>query len=70
MITIEAFERFAAIVQRLTGWRKGQTYFNLAYEIAPDATNSLRGTSVDPFYQDANILKFGAKLVEKGVLIQ
>ena len=35
--------------------RHGQLLFNLLHERFPDVANSIRGTSIDPFYRDENI---------------
>jgi hypothetical protein len=32
--------------------RYGQHYFNVLNRVRPDVANSLRGTSLDPFYRD------------------
>ena len=33
-------------------WRYGQNLFNSLFELDPDLANSIRGTSLDPFYID------------------
>lgn len=39
-------------------WRKGQTLFNVLYEMYPDLANEIRGTPLDPFYEDRKIKDF------------
>ena len=39
-------------------WRKGQTYFNVLYEIYPDFANDIRGTELDPFHDDKKVKPF------------
>src|ERR1041385_2126541 len=40
------------------GWRMGQTYFNVLYEMRPDLSERIRSTPIDPFYQDVYIPAF------------
>ena len=39
-------------------WRKGQTYFNVLWDMYPELADSLRGTEYDPFYRDDVVDKF------------
>lgn len=39
-------------------WRSGQTAFNALSEFDPALQNLLRGTRVDPFYDDSRLLSF------------
>lgn len=39
-------------------WREGQAYFNYLYEDKPKLADEIRGTNLDPFYQDDNIESF------------
>ena len=38
--------------------RKGQAYFNEAYNINPKLVNQVRGTELDPFYIDSRVPEF------------
>ena len=38
-------------------WRRGQTVFNTLYELYPDIADDIRGTQLDPFYNDSNVIK-------------
>jgi len=38
--------------------RNGQSYFNNLCEISPETAEEIRGTSVDPFYNDTIIGEF------------
>lgn len=40
------------------GQRDGQACFNALHAVSPDAANSVRGTAIDPFYNDALLLDF------------
>ncbi len=42
--------------------REGQAVFNLLYEIFPTEVDPLRGSLIDPFYNDDNIPAFLEKL--------
>ena len=44
--------------------RKGQYAFNTLYSYRPDLANMIRGTSIDPFYND-EILPYFLKHLEK-----
>lgn len=35
-------------------WRVGQTIFNCLYELRPDLSEQIRGTTLDCFYNDGN----------------
>ena len=38
-------------------WRKGQALFNAIFYIDQDLGNKIRGSEIDPFYQDERIDK-------------
>lgn len=38
--------------------RHGQAYFNALYEVNPTIANEIRGTFIDPFYNDSRIERF------------
>lgn len=38
--------------------RKGQSYFNEAYNMNPKLVDQIRGTDIDPFYVDKRVPKF------------
>ena len=38
--------------------RVGQSYFNTLYDIKPNMANTIRGTNLDPFYQNRIIPAF------------
>jgi hypothetical protein len=46
------------------GMRTGQAYFNAAYALWPQVVDRICGTNLDPFYDDANLPKFFAYLLE------
>jgi len=50
--------KFAMGPSYQNGLRKGQTLFNKLNEINPNLADSLRGSVVDPFYQDERIPAF------------
>lgn len=33
-------------------FRRGQAWFNALHELRPDLANEIRGTDIDPFYND------------------
>ena len=39
-------------------WRRGQTYFNVLYDLRPLLADEVRGTGHDPFYLDSRITVF------------
>lgn len=39
-------------------WRLGQTYFNVLYEYSPELADWVRGTYIDPFYDDSKVPVF------------
>jgi hypothetical protein len=45
--------------------RHGQTLFNALYGLRPDLADSVRGSGLDPFYQDAKVEGFLAWLREQ-----
>jgi hypothetical protein len=46
------------------GQRKGQAYFNALYETDIELANSIRGTDIDPFYDDAKVAPFLNKITK------
>lgn len=40
------------------GQRNGQACFNALHSVKPDDANSVRGTEIDPFYDDALLADF------------
>jgi hypothetical protein len=38
-------------------WRKGQTFFNVLYNLYPEMADEIRGSEIDPFYINDNINK-------------
>lgn len=42
-------------MQSRKGWRKGQLLFNTLAQLAPEVSESLRGTEKDPYYDDKKI---------------
>ena len=49
----------------LNGIRQGQSLFNIAYDIAPEVADLLRGSNVDCFYDDVKISSFLSSLKKK-----
>jgi hypothetical protein len=43
-------------------WRFGQTCFNVLYELDEDLANCIRGTDIDPFYDDVKVPEFLKRL--------
>ena len=39
-------------------WRIGQVYFNILYIMRPDISERVRGTNLDPFYDDKIVNDF------------
>jgi hypothetical protein len=39
-------------------WRVGQTFFNVLYIMRPKMADQVRGSEIDPFYQDDRVLIF------------
>ena len=52
-----------AVAARRPGLRWGQVMFNTLYEVRPDLAEQVRGTDIDPFYDDARGLAFMAFVV-------
>jgi len=44
--------------EREGDWRLGQTYFNVLTEFNPRLAEQVRGSALDPFYQDIRIVEF------------
>lgn len=47
------------------GQRQGQATFNAIHELWPDVANALRGSSYDPFYNDAKTDQFLDVVIER-----
>jgi len=50
-----SYDEFVAevIAYRIfTRQRQGQAYFNMLYEKRPDLSEQIRGTDLDPFYEE------------------
>ncbi len=66
MITLEEFDTvldLARVAHRENpDWRWGQAVFNTLHALHRDEANSIRGTSLDMFYDEANIEKYKAHL--------
>lgn len=45
-------------------WRAGQALFNALYEVKPRLADSIRTTSVDPFYHNDHIPDFFKKICD------
>ena len=55
-MTIERFMSDIKIIyQENSAWRCGQVLFNYLYTVNPDLADKIRGTELDPFYNDARI---------------
>ena len=39
-------------------WRKGQCYFNVLHRLHSELANEIRGSYIDPFYDDSKIELF------------
>lgn len=39
-------------------WRRGQTYFNMLYQVRPELAEEIRTSCLDPFYDDTRIPAF------------
>lgn len=48
---------------RLFGWRYGQTYFNMLAQAKIDVANMIRGTDLDPFFNE-EVTELQHKLIE------
>lgn len=48
-------KRADALQKENKALRRGQALFNALYEQAPDLANTIRGTDLDPFYDDKKI---------------
>lgn len=53
---------YTYVSERAFDWRYGQTCFNVLYELDSDLANSIRGTELDPFYNDDIVPEFLARL--------
>lgn len=53
---LAAIQQLALTYQRqYSGRRAGQALFNACYSLCPEAAEAVRGTEVDPFYDDERI---------------
>jgi hypothetical protein len=60
-MTPDIFDDMAALdraIQARRGQRPGQAHFNALYELRPDLADEIRGTDLDPFYNDTRIPEF------------
>lgn len=53
MYIVDSMSRY-----RKGGERMGQAYFNTLAERRPEIANAVRGSSIDPFYNDAPLGQF------------
>ena len=42
-------------IRHLTNYRKGQAFFNCLEDFRPDLAALIRGTEIDPFYDDSKV---------------
>jgi hypothetical protein len=53
------FDEFLATVKQTEAdkphWRRGQTVFNVLYQLRPDLAERIRTTDLDPFYLDNRV---------------
>jgi hypothetical protein len=63
MIKLDKVHILASFKQS-RGERKGQAYFNALYETDIELATSIRGTDIDPFYDDAKVVLFLNKVTE------
>jgi hypothetical protein len=47
------------------GLHKGQTFFNVLFELEPELAQRLTGTADDPFYNDGNLPGFLLRVAEE-----
>ncbi len=59
----ETLERM--VEKRPKEWRRGQAYFNYAYEMFPEVVDEIRGTDRDCFYRNDRIGIFLEELNSK-----
>ena len=52
------YKKAAAMFNRCKFCRRGQIYFNVAYDFWPEEVNKIRGTDDDCFYDDSKINAF------------
>jgi hypothetical protein len=65
-ITFAQYQDAVAIALReRRGLRKGQTFFNVLRELAPELADRLIGTAVDPFYNDAKLPEFVLRVAQE-----
>ncbi len=50
--------KVGAYQRKYPEWREGQTWFNVLYEQHPEIADDIRGTILDPFYNDENLPRF------------
>lgn len=59
MMTLEDFySKWTLYMADNPKLRKGQSIFNLMYDLYPQIANKYRATNLDPFYNDENINHF------------
>ncbi len=63
MTKLEKLHKLASFKQSC-GERKGQAYFNALYETNIELAESIVGTDIDPFYDDAKVVPFLNKVTE------
>lgn len=64
---------FSAVLKRSNAlrdwhplWRKGQRLFQALHDTNVTLANEIRGTDIDPFYDDTRCMDFYAWLTEQG----
>lgn len=62
---LEFIDRCATDQYKNPEWRKGQAYFNSLYDFDPKLADEIRGTELDPFYNDQIITKFLEYILER-----
>lgn len=63
LAVIEIKKNAAKMIKANTEIRYGQAIFNAAYTMFPHATNKLRSTEYDCYYDDSRINDFLTKLI-------
>lgn len=46
-------------------WRNGQAAFNVLYSMHPELAQEIRGTDLDPFYDDSRLYAFYTWVYER-----
>lgn len=53
---VETVKKFARRMQTINPqYRAGQSFFNALYIMHPEIADNIRGSTVDPYYQDDNM---------------